>query len=471
MKPKPLQRAWRWLDELTGLSAVVGSIARHPVPPDARWYCVFGSGVLVGFIVQVITGIALASAYVTSSGEAFDSLQAISSSALGRIVRGSHSFGSSAMVLLVGVHAVQVYLAGAYKYPRQVSWLSGVGLLLLTLGMAFSGQLLRWDQTGFWTAVIAAQQAALVPFAGDELARFVLGGSVAGGATLSRFFAAHVFFIPALLFLLIGLPLYLVLHCGISEPPRAGRPVDPRTYRRWYRDLLQRTGVPFWPDAAWRDMVFAALVVLVIFLLAVVYGPPEVSTPPDPTLIEASPRPDWYFLWYFAVLSVIPKWSEAYVIVLGPPLFFGVLILLPLLAGRGERSPLRRPWAIGAVLLVVLVIAWYGRMGETAPWSPRFDAGPLPASVAASLDGSAAEGAAIYYGKGCPYCHRIAGVGGIRGQDLTDVGSRLSRAQLDTRLLAGAANMPAYEAILSPPERERILDLLQSLRGSPAVQR
>jgi ubiquinol-cytochrome c reductase cytochrome b subunit len=465
---RALKHAWRWLDDLTGLSETVGATLTHPVPRDARWYYVFGSGLLVIFIVQVVTGVALSTAYVTSSGQAFDSLRAISSAPLGRMVRGIHSFGASVMIVLVGVHAIQVYLAGAYKFPRQMNWLTGVGLLLFTLGMAFTGQLLRWDQTGFWTSVIAAEQAGRTPVIGEWLGHFLLGGNTAGGATLSRFFAAHVFLIPALIFPFIGVHLYLVLHHGISEPPRAGRPVDPRTYRQWYRDLLAREGVPFWPDAAWRDVVFAALVVLTTITLALVYGPPALETPPDPTIIEASPRPDWYFLWYFAVLTVIPTWTESYVIILGPLFFGATLVLLPFAASRGERSPWRRPWAIGVVLAIVFVIGYYGWMGKVAPWSPRFDTRPLPAEVVGTTSGPVAEGATLYHRKGCAFCHLVAGEGGLRGPDLTDVGRRLSRAQMETRLLVGGDNMPAYRETLSAAERARILDFLESRKASPA---
>jgi ubiquinol-cytochrome c reductase cytochrome b subunit len=249
-----LREIAHWLDETTGASATLGPVLRHPVPrmPRAGWLYVFGSATLVAFSIQVVTGTALATAYVTSSGEAYESLRFITGEPIGRFVRGLHAFGASAMVVLVGLHAIRVYLMAAYKYPRQMNWLTGAGLLLFTLGMAFTGQLLRWDQIGVWTAVIAAEQAGRTPFLGNWIGHFLLAGDVVGGATLSRFFAAHVFFIPALLYVFLGTHLYLVVYNGISEPPVAGRPVDRADYRRWYRKLLETDGEPFWPDAAWR---------------------------------------------------------------------------------------------------------------------------------------------------------------------------------------------------------------------------
>ena len=121
------------------------------------------------FLLQVVTGIALSSSYVTSTGSAYDSLQFITAHRLGSFIRGMHAFGASAMVVLIGIHTIRVYLMGAYKYPRQMNWLTGAGLLLFTLLMAFTGQLLRWDQTGFWTAVVAAEQAGRTPIIGNEV--------------------------------------------------------------------------------------------------------------------------------------------------------------------------------------------------------------------------------------------------------------------------------------------------------------
>ncbi len=464
-----IKRLWIWFDDITGISGWLVPILRHPVPPARKsaWLYVFGSATLFVFVVQVITGTALASAYVTSTGSAYESLKFITSTPMGRVVRGIHYFGASAMVILIGIHAIRVYLMAAYKYPRQMNWLTGVGLLLFTLLMAFTGQLLRWDQTGFWTVVIAAEQAGRTPVIGNWLGHFILAGDTVGGATLSRFFAAHVFFIPAMIFLFLGFHLYLVLYNGISEPPKAGQPVDPRTYRRTYKSLLEREGLPFWPDAAWRDVVFGFLVILTVVVLAILVGPAELGKPPDPTIIQASPRPDWYFLWYYALLTLIPRWSENYVIILGPLVLGAVLILLPFVAGKGERSPLRRPWSFVVVGAVVVMIAYFGKEGKIAPWSPRFDAQPLPPEVVGAASGTVAEGAQIFYRKGCEYCHTISGYGGIRGPDLTDAGDRLNQEQITTRIFSGAANMPSYTGSMTPRELSSLLAFLSSRHHIP----
>ena len=148
--------------------------------------------------------------------------------------------------------------------------------------------------------------------------------------------------------------------------------------------MLERKGVPFWPDAAWRDVVFGAVVILAVVALAWFFGPPGLDQPPDPSLVNAHPRPDWYFLWYFALLALMPHGLEDYVIILGPLLVGLALLALPLVASRGERSPRRRPWAVATVVGVAAIIGALTVAGRRAAWSPAFDAGPLPAAVVAS---------------------------------------------------------------------------------------
>ena len=448
-----LRRAWEWFDARTDASNVIGPILRHRVPPRTGWMYVFGSATLFVFLIQIFTGIALATAYVSSAGQAYESLQWITHQAfLGHLLRGMHYFGASAMVLLVGIHMIRTFLTGSYKFPRELNWVIGVILLGLTILMGFTGQLLRWDQNGVWSTVVAAEQAGRVPWIGPWLARLILGGQTVGGATLSRFFAYHVFFIPALIFAMVALHLGLVLRHGISEKPSASHPVDPKTYRAWYEGMLQREGVPFWPDAAWRDVVFGVFVVACVVWLAWHFGAPELTTPPDPTIIQAYPRPDWYLLWYFAVLAQLPHGSETYVIV-GAPILAGIcLVILPLVFNRGQRSPSRRPWAVASIVIIVMSVGvlWY--RGEKSPWSPDFNARPISPAIAVTPTPAVIEGAHLFSVKGCEYCHSIEGLGGHRGPDLTMVNDRLTEEQITLRILNGAHNMPAFASSLKPPE-------------------
>jgi ubiquinol-cytochrome c reductase cytochrome b subunit len=465
-------RLYRWLDDRIGITDAVGPLVRHPVPPNVNWWYVFGSAALIAFVIQVITGVALAFTYVPAPNSAYESIRFITEVAvLGRLVRGIHWFGASAMVILVVAHLAQVFLSGSYKFPRELNWLVGAVLLLLTLGMAFTGQILRWNQDAYWGTVVAASQAARTPVIGDVLVQIVLAGQTVGGATLTRFYATHVFLIPALMFGLIGLHLLLVIRHGIAEPPVPGRPVDPRTYREEYDALLHRRGIPFWPDAAWRDVAFAFVVGVGVVGLAILIGPPELGVPADPTVLHAYPRPDWYFLWLFALLALTPPQLEDWVI-LGLPLLAGLaLFALPLLAPYGERSPSRRPWAVAAVLVPALAVAVLLREGYAAPWSPELPPPPLPAAVTQPLSGSALQGAQLFQQQGCISCHAIAGTGGQRGPDLTYVGSRLTPDQLTWRILNGGTNMPAYGDTLTPQETDSLVSFLSQRTQPTGPQR
>ena len=453
-----------WIGERFELEDSVMAVLRHPVPRELErpvgWWYVLGSATLAIFVMQVVTGVGLAMTYVPAPNSAYDSLQFISHDAtLGAVVRGMHYFGAGAMVILVLAHMTQVYLFGAFKFPREANWLTGSLLLLATLAMAFTGQLLRWDQDAFWAVVVAAEQAARAPVIGEWLATLVVAGSNVGGATLTRFYATHVFLIPAAVFGLIGMHLYLVVKRGISEPPVPGLPVDRPTYRARYAEMLRR-GIPFWPDAAWRDATIAAAAVVVVVVLAAIFGAPELGKPPDPTNVVADPRPDWYFLGYFAILALIPPATESIVIV-GLPLFaFVFLFLVPLLWPDGERHWSRRPAAIAAVALPFIAYAALTVAGIESPWVPKLEGGTLPASATQDLGDAERRGADLFVSKACFACHAIEGAGGRRGPDLSHVASRMSRDQITARIATGGGGMPAYAGSLTPAELDDLVTFL-----------
>ena len=460
----------RWIGLRFELEDSVGAVLTHPVPAALEgrvgWWYVFGSATLAMFVVQVATGVGLAMAYVPAPNSAYDSLQFISHQAtLGSVVRGIHYFGAGAMVVLVLVHMTQVFLFGSYKFPREANWMSGSLLLLMTFAMAFTGQLLRWDQDAFWSIVVAAEQAARAPVVGSFLASLLVAGQNVGGATLTRFYATHVFLIPAAIFGLLGVHLYLVVKRGISEPPVAGEPVDPRTYLSRYTHLLRR-GIPFYPDAAVRDAVISFVSVVVVIVLAVVAGAPLLGTPPDPTIIVADPRPDWYFIGYFALLAIIPKGLESIVIIGLPALAFGFLFLLPLIRPRGERHPSRRPMALAAVGLGVLVYGSLTAAGFASAWVPVSTEGAaLPPAVLSGLGAPEAAGAQLFVSKDCFACHQIGGAGGRRGPDLSHVAAQLSRDEIVSTILAGKGQaMPSFASAFTPQELADLVAYLETRR-------
>lgn len=458
-----LSKAWHTIDDRLGLVKNLKPILDHRVPKESKWAYVFGSATLFAFLLQVVTGVALATVYDPSASGAYHSLVYISRVAtLGHFVRGLHYFGASAMILFIGVHMLRVFLSAAYKFPREGNWLTGVVLLMFTLGMGFTGQLMRWDQDAVWSVNIAARQAVRVPFIGGWLQQFVYAGDKLSGLTLTHFFDLHVFIIPGMMFAFIGVHLYLVLYNGISEPPVDGVAVNPKTYRRQYKELVKKNGVPFWPDAAWRDALFGSLVIAAVVTLASIYGAPHLAPPPNPTNLIASPRPDWYLLWYFAILAMSPHKIESGIMILAPALIFGSMFALPFVFNTGQRSLRRRPWAVAWVTIVVVGVCalWYE--GKISPWSPHFDAPPLPPSITASLSPQAQRGAVLFHDKRCESCHMISGYGGLRGPNLTRVADRITTQQMEWRILNGGHNMPAFAAILHPEELNDLLTFLHT---------
>src|SRR5271154_5841799 len=365
-----------WLDARLQVGQTLREPAEPPVPRDtASWFYVFGSAAFVVFILQIFTGILLALIYVPSAGEAWNSLQVLNHDIqLGWFVRALHGWGSNFMVAVVLLHMVQVFLFGAHKYPRELTWIIGVFLLLMTLGMAFSGQVLRFDQDAYWGLGIGASIASHVPIIGGAAVKLMLGGPIIAGATLSRFFALHVFVIPGLLILFVGVHLLMVLKLGINEWPMPGRIVRRATYEHDYHELTKKDGAPFVPYAIWKDMFFAGFILLAITACALYFGPFGPSGVPDPTIIQTVPRPDYFFLWLYALLSLLPPSMETPALLIGPVLAIVGLLLLPFLSGEGEKSWRRRPIAVLTVLLIAVILGTFTRLAGIAPWSPHMNA-------------------------------------------------------------------------------------------------
>jgi ubiquinol-cytochrome c reductase cytochrome b subunit len=457
-----------WFDQRLQLAAPIREAVLHPIPRNtASWWYVFGSAALTVFLLQLVTGILLALIYVPSAGEAWSSLQALNNQvALGWFIRAMHGWGSNFMVAIVLIHMAQVFLFGAYKFPRELTWIVGVFLLLMTLGMAFSGQVLRFDQDAYWGLGIGASIASRVPFLGPAVVKLMLGGPIIAGATLSRFFALHVFVIPGLLIALVGLHLLMVLKLGINEWPMPGRIVKRSTYKAEYHTLTQTDGAPFVPYGVWKDMFFAGSIVLAIAACALYFGPFGPSGQPDPTIIQTAPRPDYFFLWLYALLSLLPPSSETAFLLIGPAVAILGLILLPFLAGEGEKSWKRRPIAVLSVLLIAITLGTFTRLAQYAPWSPHMNAwsgDPVPDQYIHHTTALERQGALVFQVKQCRNCHSIGKSGGQRGPALDSVATRLTQDQLIRQVIQGGGNMPAYGNNLSPAETTALVAFLETL--------
>jgi ubiquinol-cytochrome c reductase cytochrome b subunit len=457
-----------WFDRRLQLGAPLRDTMQHPVPREtASWAYVFGSAALTTFALQVVTGILLAFVYVPSAGEAWNSLQALNRDVtFGWLIRGLHGWGSNFMIAIVIIHMVQVFLFGAYKFPRELTWVVGVLLLIVTLGMAFTGQVLRFDQDAYWGLGIGASIASRVPVAGPWAVDLMLGGPIIAGATLSRFFALHVFVIPGLLIAFVGVHVLLVLKLGVNEWPMPGRIVWRATYLQEYHEITARDGVPFVPYAIWKDVIFSSTILLAIGACAVVFGPFGPGGPPDPTIIQTAPRPDFFFLWLYALLSLLPPSAETPILLIGPAVAIAALLALPFLAGEGEKSWRRRPIAVLTVLLAAVALSTLTRLGGAAPWSPVMDAWsgvPIPTQYVKGRTALERQGALVFQNKQCHNCHALGSDGGKRGPALDSVAVSLTQDQLIRQVIQGGGNMPAYGRNLNPAETNALVAFLQTL--------
>ena len=468
-----IKNCGEWLEVRVRLGAGLRDAALHKVPASsASWWYVFGSAALTIFMLQVVTGILLAIVYVPSADQAWNSLQVLNHDlTLGWFLRGMHGWGSNFMVALVLIHMFQVFIFGAHKYPRELTWVVGVFLLLMTLGMAFTGQVLRFDQDAYWGIGIGASISGRVPAIGRWVVNLLLGGPIIGGETLSRFFTLHVFVIPGLLFAFVGLHVLLVFRLGVNEWPMPSRLVNRQTYLKEYEQQTHTSGVAFVPHAIWMDLVFSAAMILAVAACSALFGPFGPTGPPDPTIIQTAPRPDYFFLWIYSLLSLLPPELETPFLLVAPAIGIVILLLVPFVSGIGEKSWRRRPVAVLTVSLMAVALATFTRLAGQAPWSPVMNAwsgSPVPTKFLRGRSPLERAGAVVFQAKQCRNCHTLGNEGGLRGPALDDVALRLTRDQLVRQVLQGRGNMPAYGKNLKPAEVEALVSFLTTLH--PADQ-
>jgi ubiquinol-cytochrome c reductase cytochrome b subunit len=329
-----------WLDHRTGYRTLLHYALDEPLPPGTGWAFTTGSMVAMLIGIQLATGVVLTMYYVPSPSLAYESVRYINDElALGWMLRGLHFWGASFIVVSAGVHLLRVFIYGGYKAPREVTWLTGVLLLLIVLGFSLSGYLLPWDQKAYWATTVTLNVARSSPVVGEYVASIMRGGVNLGALTLGRWYTAHVFLLPAALVTFILAHLVLMRRHGISGPltPKSGKPIV------------------FFPWHVMKDTIVMAAVFAL--LLAFVFTRPahldEVANPADSTYI---PRPEWYFLSLFQMLKYFPGPLEPVGTMVIPGLAIGFLLALPFLdrkAGRHPFSAGRLPFTLVMALLAI----------------------------------------------------------------------------------------------------------------------
>jgi ubiquinol-cytochrome c reductase cytochrome b subunit len=473
-------RAGRGLrGRLAAVNAALKEALDESIHGGARFAYVFGSGLVFLFVSQVFTGVALALYYVPSADHAHTTIAYVTKEVMsGAFLRSLHSYGSSAVVVVLVLHVAQTFLYGAYKGRRRALWVVGTLLFALMAGMAFTGYLLPWDQKAYYATAVGTNIMSEVPLVGEALKRLARGGNDMGTLTLSRFYVAHVFLLPAAIFLLVATHIYLFRRAGAAGPVGES-PVAPR---------LPTEG--FYPKQLLMDLAFALLLVTALGVLAYLY-PVPLEPRANPADTQYLPRPEWYYRPMFQWLKY---WQgpRAFVgLVVVPSVVVALFVGVPFIDRRLERRPLRRPVAVGLFLAILSSFVALGVMSyrddrrETGvaaqlarqreeterfmrePFEPETAGATLAATNVALADPLAARGKAVYEAQSCNACHGDDAAGTSAGPSLLGVSAKYAPEQLTgvlqhpTELMTAGGMQPVE---LSDEEMRALVAYLRGLK-------
>ena len=330
-----------WIERRTGFVSMAGDFLKEDIPGGASYWYVFGSATLFCMILQIATGIFLTMFYAPSAMTAWESTRAIYMNPFQHFVLSVHYWGASAMIALLFLHMLQVIVWGAYKSPRELQWIVGVLLLLVTMVLGLTGYLLPWDMDAYFASQVAINLTLQAPLIGGFIQQFTQDGSTMGTLTINRFFGLHVWLMPAALVALVGAHLAIFRWNGPAGPPVE----DPRPLK------VGR----FWPDQMFMDG-FASFVVFLLIVALALFSPPFLDAKADPSNATFVPYPAWYFLDLFVLLNLVPGQFEVVGAIIIPGIATLIMILLPWIDRATTRSfGSRRPimWLVGVSLAIM----------------------------------------------------------------------------------------------------------------------
>ena len=405
-----------WIERRTGFVSMTKTFLTEDVPGGASYWYVFGSATLFAMILQIATGIFLTFFYAPSAMTAWESTKYIYDHPFQHFVLSVHYWGASAMIALLFLHLLQVVIWGAYKSPREIQWIVGVLLLLVTMVLGLTGYLLPWDMDAYFASQVAINLTLNVPFIGGWIQQFTQDGTTMGTLTINRFFGLHVWLMPAALVALVGAHLAIFRWNGPAGPPVE----DPRPLRK---------GV-FWPDQLFMDTVASFLVLIGIVALAL-FWPPFLDIKADPT-IQFTPYPAWYFLDLFGLLNLVPGDFEIVGAIIIPGIATALLVLLPWIDRSttrvlGSRKPVL--WLLGVSLTIIWALTIWSQisiMGKaqaaSAGGAPAVAAkeqanltkgggSNLPPPTTTAAVSPAAKAGQSVYSQNCSACHGAGGAG------------------------------------------------------------
>jgi ubiquinol-cytochrome c reductase cytochrome b subunit len=490
-----------WIEQRTGLVSQTADFLTEDVPGGASYWYAFGSATIFAMILQIATGIFLTFYYAPSTASAWESTSYIYHNVpFGQFVISLHFWGATAMIALLFMHMLQVLLWGAYKAPRELSWVVGVLLLVITLVLGLTGYLLPWDMNAYFASQVAINIAASVPIVGNATQQFLSGGPGMGTLTINRFFGLHVWLMPAALIALVAAHLAIFRHNGSAGPP-----VD--------HDLKKLPQGRFWPNQMFMDAVVSFGVFAIIVLLAI-FSPAPLDVKADPTQ-KFIAYPAWYFLALYGLLRIaglfppaITPIANLLATVIIPGGLVTLLILLPFIDRNPSRQISRRPWVLGLTAISLVFAIGLSIYSQLAIQQEQADAGestaPHVAAAAttteastttgggggsssggtqvAAAGGIAAHGATVYSAN-CSGCHGAAGAGQagvfppLAGSEIVNGDPK----QLGHILLYGLNNvpivvkgakyqgvMPAWKGTLSDADIAAVLTYIRSSWGNKA---
>src|ERR1700680_4980674 len=477
--PPPASGLWGWLNRRTGLDDLLRSALEEPIPGGARFAYIFGSGLLFIFISQVITGIFLALYYVPSADHAHTTVAYITKAVTaGAFLRTLHAYGASAMVVVLFLHLSQTYIYGSYKGRRELLWLSGCALFGLVLAMAFTGYLLPWDQRAYFATAVGTNAVSEIPWIGESIKRVMRGGTEMGTLTISRFFVAHIFLIPAFIFALVASHIFLFRKAGAAGPINED-PYHPK----------QKAGL-FYPRQVLMDLSLTALLIIGLGLLCF-FVPIQLGPPANPADAQYIPRPEWYYLPIFPWLKYWHGSAAIVGVLVIPTVLVLAIIALPFLDRSVEGRPWRRPAAMGAYAFVVFVLLGLGLRSQyldrhdsgvaqqlakqkaeedeyaRKPFEPELSSASLAAANVTLADPLAAKGKTIFEVKSCNACHGDAGLGTAAGPALIGIAAKFSPDQLaelfkHPNAKMNAGGMPPID--LPPDDLKALIAYVENLK-------
>jgi ubiquinol-cytochrome c reductase cytochrome b subunit len=480
----------QWFGNRWPVSSLIHGFLDEKIRGGSRFAYIFGSASMFLFLLQVVTGVWQMFYYVPTVDHAYDSVSYLRFQVpFGWLIHGLHYWGANAFIVVLGCHAIRVFIWGAYKRPRELTWLLGVVLLILAASMIFTGAILPWDNMGYWAGEVGTSIAGTVPLIGNFLKLLLRGGATMEQLALARQFILHVALLPGVMALVILGHLVALRRFGSAGP--------------WELPDPNRIGW-FWPAQVFKDTIFISFLFVVLVALTA-YVPAPIAGPADPLDSSYTPKPEWNFLFLYQGLKAFKGAWEPIGTIGIPVLILSLLVVLPFLDRGTSRSPAKRPLVMACGLLFVGAVVTLTVVGfcsapglpqeTTAPAGPPATAaspeqiGPIGAAPASTKrastqasvgtmpasQASVLEGRELFVSNGCGACHAIAGKAELLGPSLQyEAQAGRSLPWLRAQILSPRSNnpntiMPAYPS-LTPAQVDVLIVYMMSLATEAKIE-